>query len=407
MGYYNSTELFLYFYYINRHNLVMIIGFDADDTLWENEANYFEAEQKTGIILKPWYTGDNIEDEIFKTEMSNLDLFGYGAKGFTLSLIETALRLSKNQITADKVEQIINLGKNLINKPVHVRNGVEDTLRNLSKKGYSLVCITKGDLLDQKRKLEKSGLGIYFPGIEVMSGKKEADYHQLFTKWSINPENFMMVGDSLKSDILPVLALGGWAVHVPGNSRWKHEMIDEEIKHERFFTCETIRDVVELVLKIEEQDMENGESVIKIYTDGGCLGNPGPGGWAFIISSGGNELKRSGGDPASTNNKMELTAVIKALERISDTGNYEDSKIEIYTDSKYVKNGITLWINNWVKNGWKTASKQPVKNKELWMRLKELSDPLTVSWRWVKGHAGDPLNEACDAMVKEEMRKNR
>ncbi len=385
----------------------MIIGFDADDTLWENEANYFEAEQETGVILKPWYTGDDIENEIFMTEMSNLELFGYGAKGFTLSLIETALRLSKNEITGDKIEQIINLGKNLINKPVHVRSGVEDTLRNLSGKGHTLVCITKGDLLDQKRKLEKSGLKNHFSGIEVMSKKKVADYRELFIKLSINPESFMMVGDSLKSDILPVLSLGGWAVHIPGNSRWRHEMVDGEIRHDRFLTGNTIRDVVDFVLKIEKRSMGSGESVIEIYTDGGCLGNPGPGGWAFIISSGGNEIRKSGGDPATTNNKMELTAVINSLEKISDSGIPSDRMIEIYTDSKYVKNGITSWIHNWVKNGWKTASKQPVKNKELWMRLKELSDPLPITWKWVKGHAGDPLNEACDAMVKEEMNKNR
>jgi len=206
----------------------------------------------------------------------------------------------------------------------------------------------------------------------------------------------------LRSDILPVLELGGWAVHIPGNSRWQHEKVDKEINHERFIKGKSIGDIVSIVATIEKGKSLPEDSVIEIYTDGGCSGNPGPGGWAFVLSFGNHEIRKSGGVPQTTNNKMELTAVIQALEEVSSTGNV-NMRIEVYTDSKYVKNGITSWIHNWIKNGWNTASKQPVKNKELWIKLKELSDKYNVTWKWVKGHAGNPLNEVCDALVKKEM----
>lgn len=146
---------------------------------------------------------------------------------------------------------------------------------------------------------------------------------------------------------------------------------------------------------------------IIIYTDGGCRGNPGPGGWAYIIKTEEKEISGSGRDPITTNNKMELSAVIKSLEAIVEDSELSTKSIDLHTDSKYVKNGITSWINNWIRNGWKTAAKKPVKNKELWLALKEVSDKLDIEWKWVKGHAGDPLNEACDSMVNEEMDKLR
>ncbi len=146
------------------------------------------------------------------------------------------------------------------------------------------------------------------------------------------------------------------------------------------------------------------DSVI-IYTDGGCRGNPGPGGWAYIIKTETIEKSRSGGDTFTTNNKMELTAVIKSLEVILRDPELSKKSIELHTDSQYVKNGISSWINNWIRNGWKTAAKKPVKNKELWIELKGVSDQLDVRWKWVKGHAGDPMNEACDTMVNEEMNR--
>jgi ribonuclease HI len=137
---------------------------------------------------------------------------------------------------------------------------------------------------------------------------------------------------------------------------------------------------------------------IRIFTDGGCSGNPGPGGWAFVAVQGEDALHEKAGSAAmTTNNQMELTAVIEGLRWAIAQG---QSKLEIHTDSQYVKNGITSWIHNWIKNGWKTAAKKPVKNQEYWIRLHELNQSLTVDWRWVKGHAGHKWNERCDQLVK-------
>ncbi len=385
----------------------MVIGFDADDTLWENERNFLDMEEKLFPLLSPWYRGTDadLKAEIYKTEISNLQLFGYGAKGFTLSLLETALRLSGNKVSGDVIERIIAMGKELIMQPVVLFEDTRETLAALVSRGYRLLYITKGDLLDQKRKLENSGLREFFSSVEVMSAKTVPDYEELFKRLNIDPCSFMMVGDSLKSDILPVLELGGWAVHIPGDSHWQHEHVEEEITHERFLHAQKISEVISM---LEEKDQTiSGEenNAIRIHTDGGCLGNPGPGGWAYIISSGFTTERKAGGERQTTNNKMELTAVIKALENLMAQGFSAGTPVEVYTDSRYVQNGITSWIHNWVKNGWKTASKQPVKNKDLWIKLKELSDMFDVTWKWVKGHAGDPLNEACDAMVREEMNK--
>ena len=143
--------------------------------------------------------------------------------------------------------------------------------------------------------------------------------------------------------------------------------------------------------------------MIVIYTDGGCSGNPGPGGWAFVVSENGDIREyRSGGDQSTTNNKMELTAVINALEYAKANG---ERDVVILTDSQYVKNGITVWIHSWKKNGWRTSSKAPVKNVEYWVTLDKLNDELNVDWQWVKGHAGIVGNEECDRLVRMETAK--
>lgn len=146
-------------------------------------------------------------------------------------------------------------------------------------------------------------------------------------------------------------------------------------------------------------------SKITVYTDGGCTGNPGPGGWAAVLLHDGKETRLSGGDPSTTNNKMELTAVIKALMHINENSELKERAVDIYTDSQYVKNGLTQWIFNWIRNGWKTAAKKPVKNKEYWIALKNEADKLELNWNWVKGHSGDEYNELCDSLVEEERLK--
>lgn len=144
---------------------------------------------------------------------------------------------------------------------------------------------------------------------------------------------------------------------------------------------------------------------ILVFTDGGCQGNPGPGGWAFVLLDGGRELAFSGGEKFTTNNKMELTAAIEALKMISQNDDWKGRKVNVFSDSQYVKNGITSWIKKWKANGWKTAAKKDVLNKELWVQLDAYFLSLNVEWNWVKGHAGIKYNEMCDQLCAKEMAK--
>ena len=144
---------------------------------------------------------------------------------------------------------------------------------------------------------------------------------------------------------------------------------------------------------------------VVIYTDGGCSGNPGPGGWGTVIIDGTNITKLSGGEKQTTNNRMELSAAINALDAVVKNTGWRNRHVEVYSDSQYVKNGITSWIKNWKKNGWKTAAKKPVLNQDLWIALDNLYNQLDIEWKWVKGHAGVEYNEICDQLCKMEMDK--
>jgi putative hydrolase of the HAD superfamily len=203
-----------------------IIAFDADDTLWVNEPYYRETEDKFYELLREYMPVKELADELFKTEIDNLELYGYGAKGFALSMIETAIRVTNKKLSAGSIEQIITLGKTLVDMPIHLLNNVELVLKTLQAK-YKLIVATKGDLLDQQRKLKKSGLAKYFDHVEIMSDKKEDDYRQLIHRLQIEPSDYMMIGNSFKSDILPVLNIGGFAIHVPYLITWQHEHVDD------------------------------------------------------------------------------------------------------------------------------------------------------------------------------------
>jgi ribonuclease HI len=146
---------------------------------------------------------------------------------------------------------------------------------------------------------------------------------------------------------------------------------------------------------------------IRIYTDGGCSGNPGPGAWAYILLEPTGESQDACFAAETTNNKMELQAVIEALQAVRKKPDLASAEIELFTDSQYVKNGISDWIHNWIRNGWKTRSKQPVKNQDLWKQLLVLSRTMSIQWRWLQGHAGDRYNEACDRLVQEVIKKEK
>lgn len=225
---------------------IKVIAFDADDTLWVNEPYFHEAERKFCELLEDYLPHHSVSQELFKTEMQNLSLYGYGIKGFMLSMIETALRISNKTLNVDIIEKAIAYGKDLLEKPIEMLDGVEEVLGTLSGK-YRLVVATKGDLLDQERKLKKSGIEYYFHHIEIMSDKQEADYKKLIKHLDIKPEEFFMIGNSIKSDILPVLAIGGHGVHIPYHTTWAHEKVEHNVDHPNFKSIENIRDILPLI----------------------------------------------------------------------------------------------------------------------------------------------------------------
>jgi len=225
---------------------IKVIAFDADDTLWVNEPYFRRAEEEFCNLLSEYLQPHALERELLKIEIGNLPLYGYGVKGFMLSMIETALKISDKTISLEHIEKILDLGKNLLNEPIDLLAGVEEVLDTLKGK-YRLVVATKGDLLDQERKLKKSGLSHYFHHIEIMSEKDDANYRKLIKHLDILPENLLMVGNSLKSDILPVLNIGGYAVHVPYHITWVHEQIEHTIENDNFRSVENIKEILKFL----------------------------------------------------------------------------------------------------------------------------------------------------------------
>lgn len=223
---------------------VKVIGFDADDTLWVNETYFRDTEEKFAQLLEGYETKNKIDQELFKMEIQNLDLYGYGIKGFVLSMIESALDLSNNRVSQETLSKILDLGKNMLSQPVELLEGVVEVLETLKDK-YRLIVLTKGDLLDQERKLEKSGLSEYFHHVEVLSDKKEDNYEHLLKHLQINVKEFLMIGNSLKSDVLPLLNIGAHAVHVPFHTTWQHEEVKIEDDDYNYLKIGKLTDILE------------------------------------------------------------------------------------------------------------------------------------------------------------------
>lgn len=222
---------------------IKVIAFDADDTLWVNEPYFRQSEEAFCTLLEEYLPRHELERELLKIEIGNLGLYGYGIKGFILSMIETAMTVTNNMISAKTIGEIIELGKQMLNQPIELLDGVEDVLKTL-KGQYRLVVATKGDLLDQERKLRKSNLINYFHHVEVMSEKDDANYLKLIKHLDIRPSELLMVGNSLKSDVLPVLNVGGYAVHVPYHITWAHEEIEQSIDSGMFRSVVCIKDIL-------------------------------------------------------------------------------------------------------------------------------------------------------------------
>lgn len=205
-----------------------VIAFDADDTLWELESSFRSAEARFCDVVRQYISDEELGQRLHEVQIRNLNTFGYGAKGFTLAMLETALELTHYQISGKDIERILNFGKDILTYPIDLLPNVEKTLKAL-KGRFPLIVITKGNLIEQEAKVARSGLEAYFDRIHVVSEKDEATYRRLFAQMGCKPEEVLMVGNSLKSDILPVLAIGGHACHVePGYEGWVHEQVTDE-----------------------------------------------------------------------------------------------------------------------------------------------------------------------------------
>jgi putative hydrolase of the HAD superfamily len=225
---------------------IRLICLDADDTLWHNMRFFKAAEDALLAMLRPFADAHVARDTLNACEARNLRLYGYGAKGFTLSMIETAVELAGESLSRDLVAAILQAGQDLLAHPVELFEGVEDTLEALATRGR-LVLVTKGDLLHQEAKLAASGLGDRFSGIEIVSDKKPDTFRRLFAAYGIAPEEAVMAGDSMRSDILPALEAGAWAAYIPQEGAWSHEQGKTPDAHPRFRQLDALADLPEWI----------------------------------------------------------------------------------------------------------------------------------------------------------------
>ncbi len=205
-----------------------LIAFDADDTLWPNQPHFDHVETQLATILARCGDPALIASRLYEVQRRNMHLFGYGAKSLMLTMVETAIQLTNGAVTGAEIQQLLDLGKRLLDFPIEPLPGVRQVLTTLTQRGERLMVLTKGDLFDQESKLARSGLGDFFDYVEIVSEKNEATYRRILTRHGVAPADFMMIGNSLKSDILPVLALGARAIHVPYHTTWIHEEVPAE-----------------------------------------------------------------------------------------------------------------------------------------------------------------------------------
>jgi putative hydrolase of the HAD superfamily len=217
-----------------------LIALDADDTLWHNESMFSLTQAKFLDLLSGYHSPELIERRLYETELRNLHTFGYGIKGFTLSMIETALELTDRQVSGAIIQEILDLSKAMVHAPVELLDHVGEVVPWLAER-YPLMLLTKGDLFDQESKLARSGLAEYFRHVEIVSDKTATSYRALFARYQIDSARFLMVGNSLRSDVVPVVALGGRAVYIPYHLTWAHETVaDHDAQQHAYIELEHI-----------------------------------------------------------------------------------------------------------------------------------------------------------------------
>lgn len=226
---------------------ISTIAFDADDTLWVNETYFRDTEARFAALLDRFETRNTLDQQLFLKEMQNLPVYGYGIKGFMLSMVECAIEISNGNVSTAEIQSILAMGKEMIEHPVEVLPGIETVLQQLQDR-YRLLVLTKGDLLDQERKLAASGLGAYFHHVEVMSDKTPEKYQRLLEHLEINPNEFLMIGNSLKSDVLPIVEIGAKAIHIPFHTTWAHEQVsDKEAERADYLTISSALELLDLL----------------------------------------------------------------------------------------------------------------------------------------------------------------
>jgi putative hydrolase of the HAD superfamily len=233
--------------------MIRWIAFDADDTLWENEKYYHEGQELLAKLLAPYQPADVVELELLKTETNNMPWYGYGIKAFGLSMLETAIRLSEGAIGASEINALIRHLRSMLEQPAELLPGVMETLEILQT-DYRMLVITKGDLLDQERKLANSRLENFFEAYEIVSDKHDDMYAKILSRYKIEPGEFLMVGNSLRSDILPVVRIGGYGVYVPHRITWAHEVVsDTGSMSERYTQIDSIKEIPSILKKLKRQ----------------------------------------------------------------------------------------------------------------------------------------------------------
>jgi putative hydrolase of the HAD superfamily len=225
------------------------IGFDADDTLWQNEHFYRMTEERFTALLAEYAEPSHLSARLLEAEKRNLRHYGFGIKGFTLSMIETAIEVTEDRVPASVIRQILDAGREMHSHPVETLPHVQETLERLAGR-YKLILITKGDLFDQERKLAQSGLGDMFDAVEIVSDKTASTYERIFTRYGDGPGRSMMVGNSLKSDVLPAIQAGSWGVYVPHSVTWAFEHAEVPAGELRFKQLAHLGELIELLGKL-------------------------------------------------------------------------------------------------------------------------------------------------------------
>lgn len=228
---------------------ITLIGFDADDTLWQNEQFYRLTEERFIGLLDTHADPENLSQRLLEAERRNLSLYGFGIKGFILSMVETAIEVTQGRLPTPVIGNILDVGREMLRHPIESLPYAEETLRTLAE-SHRLVLITKGDLFDQERKLAQSGLGDYFDAVEIVSDKTPEVYRRIFERHGDGPRASMMVGNSVKSDVAPVIAIGGWAVHVPHELTWTLEQADPPTASPRFRRIAHLGELPALLLTV-------------------------------------------------------------------------------------------------------------------------------------------------------------